>query len=493
MVTRKDKELAIENFKRFYTTFRKYQKEAIEKACELLEKRKYLFLSAPTGIGKSAINMSLLLVNGGYYVTGLLSLQDQICKDFQAEEIYDIRGKENYECRRGGKCRCVRDKCELCVYKYEKAKALSSFVTVTNIFWIMSNINSLKKKHLCVIDEAHNLPEILVNYGRVTLSEKNCFSIFPIIRRCRIEDIPSYLYEYANNLADFGDDERASKLLNLAKRIEVALQTKVIDVVKSTKREIIPLYADRIFEKFDFAERFIFSSATINPDYMIKELGLNKKDCAIIKIPSLFPPERRPIVALPICDFDLKHQEENAELIANVCRKIIEKHKGEKGIIFVPGYRYYDYFKDMDRVIFLEENRRDEILREWMESDDDKVLVGVKLEEGLDLKYDLCRFAIIVKAPFPDVSDLRVKFRLEKMKQWKWFYSLAENLLVQAYGRLCRAEDDFGILYILDKKAIALLKRKTIPKWVKSAIIKFEPSQLTLGGDTNAYQPERNN
>ena len=79
------------------------------------------------------------------------------------------------------------------------------------------------------------------------------------------------------------------------------------------------------------------------------------------------------------------------------------------------------------------------------------------------------------------------------MKQWKWFYSLAENLLVQAYGRLCRAEDDFGILYILDKKAIALLKRKTIPKWVKSAIIKFEPSQLTLGGDTNAYQPERNN
>ena len=488
MAARKDKELAIENFKKFYTDFRKYQKEAIEKACELLQKRRYVFLSAPTGVGKSAINMSLLLVRGGYYVTGLLSLQDQICRDFQSEQIYDIRGKENYECRRGGKCKCVRNKCEVCVYKYEKAKALSSFVTVTNIFWIMSNLNSLKKKYLCVIDEAHNLPEILVNYGRVKLTEKNCYKLFPIVRRCRLEDIPPYLYEYANNLADYGEDEKARKLLNLAKRIEIALQTKVIDIVKSNSREIVPLYADRIFERFDFAEKFVFSSATLNSDYMIKELGLNKKECAVIKIPSLFPPERRPIVALPVCKFDLKHQKENASLIASVCKKIIEHHENEKGIIFVPGYRYYDYFKGMDRVIFLEESKRDEILKQWMESDDDKVLVGVKLEEGLDLKYDLCRFAIIVKAPFPDVSDVRVRYRLEKLKQWKWFYSLAENLLVQAYGRLCRAEDDFGILYVLDEKAIALLKRKSIPKWVKSAVVRFEPSQLSLGGDANAYQ-----
>jgi len=389
--------------------------------------------------------MSLLLVRGGYYVTGLLSLQDQICRDFQSEQIYDIRGKENYECRRGGKCKCVRNKCEVCVYKYEKAKALSSFVTVTNIFWIMSNLNSLKKKYLCVIDEAHNLPEILVNYGRVKLTEKNCYKLFPIVRRCRLEDIPPYLYEYANNLADYGEDEKARKLLNLAKRIEIALQTKVIDIVKSNSREIVPLYADRIFERFDFAEKFVFSSATLNSDYMIKELGLNKKECAVIKIPSLFPPERRPIVALPVCKFDLKHQKENASLIASVCKKIIEHHENEKGIIFVPGYRYYDYFKGMDRVIFLEESN-------------------------------------------PDVSDVRVRYRLEKLKQWKWFYSLAENLLVQAYGRLCRAEDDFGILYVLDEKAIALLKRKSIPKWVKSAVVRFEPSQLSLGGDANAYQ-----
>lgn len=481
MVTKKDKELAIKNFKRFYTDFRKYQREAIEKACELLEKRKYLFLSAPTGVGKSAINMSLLLVRGGYYVTGLLSLQDQICRDFRSSQIYDIRGKENYDCRRGGKCKCVRDKCSLCVYKHEKMKALSSYVTVTNIFWVISNLNSLPRKHLCVIDEAHNLPEILVNFGRVKLTEKNCFNAFSIVRKCRLEDIPSYLYTYADNLADYGDEEKARKVLNLAKRVEVALQTKVIDIQKRSYREIVPLYADRIFERFNFADRFIFSSATLNEDYMIKELGLEKKECAVMKIPAIFPPERRPIVALPICSFDLRHQtKENIDLIVGVCKKIIENHEGEKGIIFVPGYRYYDYFKDVDRVIFLDEDRRDEILREWMESDDDKVLVGVKLEEGLDLKYDLCRFAIIVKAPFPDVSDIRVKYRLEKLKQWKWFYSLAENLLVQAYGRLCRAEDDYGVLYVLDEKAVALLKRRSIPSWVKSAVIRFDPSQLSL-------------
>jgi Rad3-related DNA helicase len=113
---------------------------------------------------------------------------------------------------------------------------------------------------------------------------------------------------------------------------------------------------------------------------------------------------------------------------------------------------------------------RTEVLETHYQSKKPTVLISPSLHLGVDLKDDLSRFQIIVKVPYPDLTDKRV---LEKKKlDPNWYTWNTVLRLVQSYGRSVRSVDDHATTFILDSSISYLLKiaADLVPKWFREAI-----------------------
>jgi hypothetical protein len=122
------------------------------------------------------------------------------------------------------------------------------------------------------------------------------------------------------------------------------------------------------------------------------------------------------------------------------------------------------------RLIVHSSDDREEKLQEWMRSRG-KVFVSVAFNEGQDWKYDVCMAQVLLKVPFPDLGDKRVKRRLE-LGYRKWYQNQAMLEVIQAYGRAVRAEDDAARFYVVDGSFLELLRNTwdCVPDWFKDAL-----------------------
>ena len=78
----------------------------------------------------------------------------------------------------------------------------------------------------------------------------------------------------------------------------------------------------------------------------------------------------------------------------------------------------------------------------------DTVLIGPSLNEGIDLPDDMCRFIVIMKVPYPSLTDELVKAKMEIFPYW--YNSETSNHIIQGIGRGNRHTNDWCITYILD-------------------------------------------
>lgn len=450
------------------------------------------FVSHNSDVNMAVANAS----NGAAYVVGVKALQDQLTRDFP--DVADIRGRSNYACVRNPDKTCDEGMCtndkklkcqQPCLYKIAKDNAIESFVYSTNIwYYFLEGGRMFENRDLLIVDEAHGLSEQLADFGKVILSPKTVFGLWDTIKNMKLEDIIPLVEERVRSLENRAwitneERRRLDKMRNVLTRLD-NLRDEYIEDKKSHARIIIPLYSRKqagvIFSR---ADKFLFSSATMNKNLMLSELAIRDyfgTDYIFINVPSVFDPLKRPCFCMPIADFKKKNQTpENIEKMRFAVKVILDKHQDERGIIFVQGYRYMEMLKGLsERLLFHDSKSRGRVLNSWLTDDGgNRVLVGVMMEEGLDLKDDLARFSIVLKAPFPDVSDKRVSTRLFR-HQWNWYYLLTNQKLCQAYGRIVRSEEDTGSVYILDTKAIDLLKRKGTPKWIKEALIEVDQKRL---------------
>jgi Rad3-related DNA helicase len=132
------------------------------------------------------------------------------------------------------------------------------------------------------------------------------------------------------------------------------------------------------------------------------------------------------------------------------------------------------------RLIIHTRRDREERLREWMQSRG-KVFVSVAFNEGQDWKYDVCDAQILLKVPFPDLGDKRVKKRLD-MGHQQWYNNQAMLEVIQAYGRAVRAEDDKARFYVIDGSFPRLVGKcwQFVPDWFKDAL----PESFVPGSQT---------
>jgi Rad3-related DNA helicase len=169
---------------------------------------------------------------------------------------------------------------------------------------------------------------------------------------------------------------------------------------------------------------------------------------------------------------------ESMPKIAKTVDNIMSMHKDKKGIIHTTSYSQLQFIKENIR----KENKerlietgskidRTEVLEKHYSSKKPTVLISPSLQLGVDLKDDLSRFQIIVKVPYPDLTDRKIAAMKERDQKWYTWNTVLR--LIQAYGRSVRSKDDYATTYVLDSSISFLLKnaQDLMPKWFTEAII----------------------
>jgi Rad3-related DNA helicase len=247
-----------------------------------------------------------------------------------------------------------------------------------------------------------------------------------------------------------------------------------------SKAILTPLDVSGYFEPIlDKGSISLFMSATIlSKEHLCKTVGLEPEKVKFIRIgQSDFPVKNRPIHLMNVAWLNAKTMDSNMPRIAKAVENIMSIHRSEKGIIHTTSYTQLKFIKENiskdngSRLIETASNiDRSEVLRTHYESRSPTVLISPSLHLGIDLKDDLSRFQIIVKMPYPDLTDKKIAARKSRDPNWYTWTTILR--LVQAYGRSVRSVDDHATTYILDSSASYLLKsgRELIPQWFSEAI-----------------------
>ena len=229
---------------------------------------------------------------------------------------------------------------------------------------------------------------------------------------------------------------------------------------------------------FDAADTVLLMSATVfSKEVFCRTLGISEEDAAFIRVKeSSFPVENRRIRVLDVAQLSRATMDASLERVAKAVDEIMTHHAGERGVVHTTSYQQANYI--MEHVS--EPNRarltttegaasRSELLRVHGETSE-SVLISPSLYQGVDLKDDLSRFQVLVKVPYPDLSERRTRVKLERDRGWyDWQTALR---LVQTYGRSVRSDTDYAVTYVLDSNFGWFLRkhRELFPEYFLEAL-----------------------
>ena len=489
---------------------------------------KYIILEAGTGTGKSAIATTLAKMYGSAYIlTMTKQLQAQYADEF---DFPLVKGRQNFACLNDNlESTCDMGTCKttptssnfFCPYAFEdsyggtvfyqsgqhchywnqKANAVNSPITLMNYDYGILELNYVKHfgtRSLLILDEAHNIENKLMKTMEVNLFnyrlEKD---INKVISEETLKDgeLEDWIMEIAAITESYEDIDIKDISKNKAGRVRSTigrLKSLKNNLEKEPKNWVIdaddtgvtfkPLkvhhYAANNLLKY--GDVVIFMSATILSHKMFsKWLGLNPNEVYHIKVDSPFSKEKRPIILDLAGKMSANRIKDTAPKTIPILQKILEKHKGDKGLIHTNSYkcqRYINRNLPNSRLISHTSKNREEVLNYFEKDENPLVLVSPSMSEGVDLPYDKCRFQVIYKIPFPYLGDKQVDMR--RRRDQKWYAYKTVMTLMQAYGRGMRAEDDSCYTYILDSDVNMILKsplyRSLIPDFFKEAIVRIK-------------------
>ena len=231
------------------------------------------------------------------------------------------------------------------------------------------------------------------------------------------------------------------------------------DVVKITPLEIDNLFESAI-DKYAVNHVVMMSATIFDKKEFCLDLGIDPNQTAFITRDGVFDSKKSPIVYDPVGSMNYANLQKTLPAIAREVKRLLDLHKGEKGIIHTGTYAIAQYIIDNvsdDRLVYREHKETNEMLFAYhASSDKPTVLISPSLMTGVDLKDDLGRFQIVVKLPYISMADARVKKKMEKSKAWYNCKMLCN--LVQECGRSTRNENDWSVTYVLDSAFANVMK-----------------------------------
>ena len=423
--------------------------------------------------------------------------------------------------------------CHRCPYWEQLQKTHDASISLFNFssFLFQQRIGRFPKRDLMIIDEAHNCESQLMNFVSLELTEWALSIVNAKIDR-EIRSKGEFLTWLAETDlvaeinrrlkamekdGEIGDDDADDVDLSAAEKDALEeLQGKlatfmaflektewVIEVQKfyskrrqQEEKKIVarPLFAKDFAQDllFRHAERLVFMSATIlDVEVWARNLGLSMDEVELVRTPCDFPVENRLIWKEYCGNFAFKFfsRDQNPKdptepkFVAKVA-EILARHKGQRGIIHTHTFNLSKILRDgvrTDRFLFQDDFASKDDMLEEHALRSDSVIVAPAMHEGLDLKGDLGRFAIIAKMPWPNMTDRVIKQRMDRDNAWyAWLCALK---IVQSYGRIIRSRDDWGTTYLLDNGFEHFLWKNSavLPDWFHEALRKGSPKEVRRG------------
>jgi ATP-dependent DNA helicase DinG len=519
-----------------FSSMRPYQREVLESIERALaSNRKFIFLEAPVGFGKSAVAAALCRYLGkAYLLTSTKQLQDQYSSDFS---FLPVIGKSNFTCliptSSGQHVACSKGRCEvdwtldqcphyiafdqydehkrgrhnknskcehlkdhkLCSYYEQKWDAFRSNITVANYSFFLSELrytDDIAKRKLLVCDEAHDLEKHLVSFASYTLKRTILESYDPegaegnsSIPLRGEDDAAAWLdvLRNSNEVLDSFiehrlDDPDMQDKVATAKGAQRSLEDFISElkrnpanwVVNKVRRTIAQDGSESVDEVifqplevggftkelFESADTILFMSATLSPDeLLLRTMGIPGERAFFIRLPhSTFPVENRRIHAMDVAYLNKSSMNSSLDAISKAIDMIMDRHSQERGIVHTTSYQQAQYILEhvsqynRSRLVTTEGSFSRSVLLRAHENTEASVLISPSLYQGVDLKDELSRFQIVVKVPYPDLSEKRTRVKLSRDPSWyDWNTALR---LVQTYGRSVRSETDYAETYVLD-------------------------------------------
>ncbi|MFA5730767.1 MAG: helicase C-terminal domain-containing protein [Acidithiobacillus sp.] len=406
----------------------------------------------------------------------------------------------------------------MCEYWNKKINAINSQIALHNYsYFILENnyIGSFKKRYLLICDEGHKLEDIIINFTNFSLTlkdidelgipiklEKHSFTewnkiIQEIIKFLYGNDFDTYLENYIRTCEGQSEkyiEQKVIKLRNKQQKLLEDLQKVskidekfwVIDyITEKNSKEIYkidfrPIHAKEYMYEYLLGTsiKILIMSATIlSKETFLETMGVefeemdNEGNIQYLSLNSPFPIEHRKIYYLPIAKINYQNQESSLDKIIPILEQLLIKYIKDKGIIHTKSYDLAQLLeKKLHSSRFLTHNpkNREQIIQQFQNSTIPYILVSPSAEEGLDLKDEQCRFIIILKIPFLNLGDKRIKKRLEENQTWYNWKTI--QTIVQESGRGVRHIDDYCDTYILDEAFEQLLEYEELfPSWFMDA------------------------
>lgn len=218
-------------------------------------------------------------------------------------------------------------------------------------------------------------------------------------------------------------------------------------------------YAEDKFFRFGKI-RVIMSATILDYSYFARNMGLNPEDTVFIPIPPTFPPENHRVYHLSIGNLNFENLVQNNDpalwadlvLTVDIILSMFSKHKG---IIHTSNSNISEYLKShcregRSRILTHNQRNRLDVLNSHLKTPGHTVLCTPSMTEGIDLADDSSRFQILIKVPYPDISDLYISTRKDKDP---FFYRHKTAISVcQSIGRSIRSEEDWAYTFTLDSR-----------------------------------------
>ncbi len=491
--------------------------------CEILFQfdagKKVIFLSAPTGSGKTLIAelVRRSLSKQALYVCTTKTLQDQVEHDFPYAKV--IKGRSNYRtlnfpdtewlacdlCEQTtpmDDCRYCKEP-DLCPYKVARGEAIKSSLAVANTAYFLYESNGKKTRFgnrgngpardLIILDEADSLEDELMGYVSIDFSPRTLKTLG--IDGPEKKTVTDSWQDWLENTAkpalvkkifqlQYSTDPKNVRTLKHLERIFEQVSSLTFDeswVYTDYERGWVrfkPVKVDEAAPKvlWRSADRWLLMSATIiSAQQMAEDLGLEDDEWTVIEVPSTFPPENRPVYIEPVANITAKTKETEWPRAAERIDQIAAWHN-ERILVHTVSYQFATYLTEQlgpRAITYRSAKERNAVLASWLETDNG-ILIAPSFERGIDLPYDDCRVVIVAKVPFPNLGDKQVNKRLYSRGGKGWYAMQTVRSMVQMTGRAMRRADDTCESYIIDAQFVENVWKKNrhlIPEWWKDAMV----------------------
>ena len=424
-----------------------------------------IVIQAPTGIGKSAIAMTIQKwFKSCYLLTPSLGLTEQYKRDY-GHLLSEVRGRRNFPCwvrsgdahgapcyPNGKMCAHAKRGEDACPYYAQKYAAADARLTLSNpayLFRVIQGDTNFDQREFAIIDEAHRLESFMLDLLEVKITSHDYKKVFGKLA------LPFHYFteDWEGDMTRLHRGAEAGLIRAEAEKNEDKVEqfraiinktSVVLELLKKPKTVIVETPRGRGGERFilfrpirvnqfaserleTISRKRIFMSATIlDVDTFLSSLGIEDQKTLYVNVKeSPFPRSNFKIHFANCGPMSYGKRKHSLPRQIKAIAAIMERNTTRRGVVLPHSHAIREAIVDGlrelglgDRIIThgSDPRGRQIALDSFFNSDDSGlVLISTYVGEGFDFKGKLAEWLVICKIPYlPIKGDAVIEKRMEE-------------------------------------------------------------------------------